>query len=120
MMDVEIIRIGRKRKYMVLRLMKDGTFSLRVSIYVTGTQIDSFLDKNGEWMDRVKEKFDRDSQMKESVKFEDGEKRPLFWVEYEIQIAKGRRCLHLTVLSIFLKTAGIREDKCSGTITEMN
>ena len=94
MMDVEIIRIRRKRKYMVLRLRKDGTFSLRVSSYVTRTQIDSFLDKNEEWMDRVKEKFDRASQMRESAKFEDGEKRPLFGDEYEIQIVKGRRCLH--------------------------
>ncbi|WP_148689440.1 hypothetical protein [Cuniculiplasma divulgatum] len=37
MINVEIIKVRGKRKYMVLRLKSDGAFSLRVSSHLTSS-----------------------------------------------------------------------------------
>ena len=93
MIKVEIIKVRGKRKYMVLRLKSDGTFSLRVSSHVTGSEIDTFLDKNASWMRKTKEKFDKAIELRKNVRFEDGEKHLLFGKEYEIKLVKDKKCL---------------------------
>ena len=108
MVDVEIIKVRGKRKYMVLRLKKDGTFSLRVSSHVTATQIDTFLNKNANWMRKTKEKFDNAMEMKKNVRFENGEKHLLFGKEYEIRLVKDRKCLSFD--GFFNLSENCRED----------